>query len=99
MKTEITQSGRGLATQRERGEMSIKSSVVIAKLLSSEGFTDHVGNQVEKYWKQSVMRYQAKRKIARLEKDCALSGRVWPWGHLASGQRLGCLNGGSVCAK
>lgn len=47
----------------------IRSSVVIAKLLCSEGFTDHLGNQVEKYWKTSIMRNQAKRKIARLEKE------------------------------
>jgi hypothetical protein len=49
--------------------MSIKSSIVIAKLLGSEGFTDHVGNAVEKYWKQTIMRRQASRKIARIEKE------------------------------
>ncbi|MBZ5533064.1 MAG: hypothetical protein LAO20_16665 [Acidobacteriia bacterium] len=49
--------------------MSIKSSVVIAKLLCSEGFTDHLGNQIEKYWKTSIMRGGARRKIARLEKE------------------------------
>lgn len=47
----------------------IKSSVVIAKLLCSEGFTDHLGNQIEKYWKASIMRNQARRRIARLEKE------------------------------
>ena len=47
----------------------IKSSVVIAKLLCSEGFTDHLGNEIEKYWKTSVMRGQARRKIAKLEKE------------------------------
>lgn len=47
----------------------IKSSVVIAKLLCSEGFTDHLGNQIEKYWKTSIMRNQARRKIAKLERE------------------------------
>jgi hypothetical protein len=49
--------------------MSIRSSVVIAKLLASEGFTDFVGNAVEKYWKTCVMRNQSRRKIAKLEKE------------------------------
>jgi hypothetical protein len=30
----------------------IKSAVVIAKLLGTEGFTDFVANQVELYWKR-----------------------------------------------
>lgn len=48
---------------------SVKSSVVIAKLLGSEGFTDHVGNAIERYWKKTVMRRQASRKFARIEKE------------------------------
>jgi len=47
----------------------IKSSVVIARLLCSEGFTDHVGNKIEKYWKAQIMRNQARRRIAKLERE------------------------------
>lgn len=32
----------------------IRSAVVIARLLSTEGFTDHVANQVESYWKRAA---------------------------------------------
>jgi hypothetical protein len=49
--------------------MSIKSSMVIAKLLCSEGFTDHLGNQIEKYWKASIMLNQAARRIAKMERE------------------------------
>lgn len=48
--------------------MAIRSAVVIAKLLSTEGFTDHVGNQVEKYWRESCgLSRRQQRQIKGLE--------------------------------
>lgn len=47
----------------------IKSSVVIAKLLCSEGFTDKLGNQIEKYWKTSIMHRNRGKKIAKMERE------------------------------
>jgi hypothetical protein len=43
----------------------LNSSVAIARLLDSEGFSDHVGAMVERYWKRNIM--QA-RKAARIER-------------------------------
>jgi len=47
----------------------IKSAVVIAKLLGTEGFTDHLGNQIEKYWKnQAGLTDRQKRQLVQLDK-------------------------------
>ena len=46
----------------------INSAVVIAKLLSVEGFTDHTANQVERYWKRnSGLNKRQKSKLKRLD--------------------------------
>jgi hypothetical protein len=50
--------------------MRRKSSVVIAKLLDSEGFNDHVQNLVEKYW-LNVVSSAARKKHRRLERNIA----------------------------
>ena len=43
--------------------------MVIARLLNSEGFTDYVANQIERYWKNSSgLTDRQKQKIRRLEK-------------------------------
>jgi hypothetical protein len=47
---------------------SPKSSVVIAKLLGSEGFSEHVQNMVEKYWMRNVCR-GGRRKYRNLDKE------------------------------
>lgn len=51
-----------------------RSSVVIAKLLGSEGFSDHVANMVEKYWLRTILRGRGKAR--NLEK--AFSEQVVP---------------------
>lgn len=49
---------------------AINSSVVIAKALSSDGFTDHIAGCVEKYWKQnSGLTDRQKRSIAKLREE------------------------------
>lgn len=48
----------------------INSAVVIAKLLGTEGFSDHVANQVEKYWRgRSGLTERQQKSISRLEKE------------------------------
>lgn len=48
----------------------INSAVVIAKLLGTEGFSDHVANQVEKYWRyRSGLTERQQKSVARLEKE------------------------------
>jgi phage host-nuclease inhibitor protein Gam len=46
----------------------INSAVVIAKLLSTEGFSDHTANQVERYWKRATaLTERQKAQIERME--------------------------------
>lgn len=53
----------GPATTRKR------SAVVIARLLATEGFTDHTANVVEKYWKKkSGLTARQEKQLAQLEK-------------------------------
>ena len=55
---------------KSKSHSPLRSSVVIAKLLSSEGFTDHVANEVERYWKHSSgLTDRQQRKIEQLERD------------------------------
>lgn len=56
-----------MAERTKRSGM-IRSSVVIAKLLDSEGFNDHVQNMVERYWLHTV-HASARKKHRRLERD------------------------------
>lgn len=46
-----------------------RSAVTIAQLLGVEGYSDFVHNQVEKYWRNAIMRRNARRRIQRLEAD------------------------------
>jgi len=46
----------------------LRSAVVIAKLLDTEGFSDHVANQVEKYWLH-IVNSSARKKHRRLERN------------------------------
>lgn len=46
-----------------------KSSVIIANLLDSEGFSDHVANSVEQYWMKNICRTPAKRRVRKLDKE------------------------------
>ena len=48
----------------------LRSSVAIAKLLDSEGFSDHVGNMVERYWLR-IVSANARKKHRRLERSIA----------------------------
>lgn len=62
----------------------LRSAVVIAKHLSTEGFNDHVAGMVEKYWKQSCgLSDRQRRQIAKLEKELT---RVC--GEMPAGDRL-----------
>ena len=45
----------------------IKSSVVIAKLLDSEGFSDHVQNIVERYWMKNICTHGARKSVRKLD--------------------------------
>jgi hypothetical protein len=49
----------------------INSSVVIAKMLDSEGFSDHVANQVERYWMRNICNPRARKKYRKLDADIA----------------------------
>ncbi len=63
---------------------AIRSSVVIARLLDSEGFTDHTANQIERYWKKVArLSPRQQRQILRLEKEIASMAAG-----LTEGQRL-----------
>lgn len=48
---------------------NLRSSVFIARLLDSEGFSDFVANQVERYWKRSICDRRHLRKYGKLDKD------------------------------
>ena len=48
----------------------INSAVVIARLLSTEGFSERVANNVDKYFKKnSSLSYRQKRQLERLDKE------------------------------
>jgi len=48
----------------------VKSAVVIARLLGTEGFSDFVANQVEHYWRRrSGLTARQHRQIERLDQD------------------------------
>ncbi len=48
----------------------LNSSVVIAKLLCSEGFTPYLANQIERYWKRSSKLSKVERKnLEKLDKS------------------------------
>src|ERR1044071_5949512 len=48
----------------------VKSAVVIAKLLGTEGFTEHVANEVKRYWMhRSGLTERQQRSIVRLKKE------------------------------
>lgn len=62
----------------------VRSAAVIAKLLGAEGFSDHLANQVEYYWKhRSGLTKRQLRQIEKLEKE--LSGIA---AKLTAGERL-----------
>lgn len=47
---------------------NINSAVVIARLLGCEGFTDHLANQIERYWRRSSgLTDRQERQIVKLD--------------------------------
>src|SRR5580698_7123 len=57
----------------------INSSVVIARLLDSEGFTDYVANQVERYWRRNVAVLASdRRRMSSLDKSISDLCREMP---------------------
>ena len=48
----------------------LKSCVAIAKLLSAEGFTPHIANMIERYWKHSAgLTQRQRRQIESIERE------------------------------
>ena len=48
----------------------LRSSVIIARLLDSEGFTDYVANQIDRYWKHNAgLTERQKEKLKKVEKS------------------------------
>lgn len=48
----------------------LHSAIAIARLLSTEGFTDHVANMVEKYWLRNAgLTHRQARQIERLDDE------------------------------
>jgi hypothetical protein len=68
-----------------------RSAVVIARLLATEGFTDHTANQVERYWKEkSGLNRRQQRQISRLEDEIsALAKDLSVTQRLALGRFIG----------
>jgi hypothetical protein len=52
-----------------RNRNRIGSSVHIARLLDSEGFSDHIGNMVERYWVRNIARNRKRHR--KLDADVA----------------------------
>lgn len=69
---------------KERRKRKIKSAVAICRLLSTEGFTDHTANEVERYWRESSgLTGRQKRQIEKLERE--LTELCFP---MSVGQRM-----------
>lgn len=47
----------------------LRSSVAIARLLDSEGFSDHVENIVERYWMKNICGHGARRRYRKMDKE------------------------------
>lgn len=46
----------------------LNSAIVIARLLDTEGFTDHTANQIERYWRRNAgLTERQQQKLQRLE--------------------------------
>jgi hypothetical protein len=46
------------------------SAIIVARLLATEGFTDHTANQVERYWKRrSGLSPRQHRQLKQLETE------------------------------
>ncbi len=47
----------------------LRSSVIIARLLDSEGFTDFTANQVERYWRRNIggLTSRQKNKLKKID--------------------------------
>ena len=69
----------------------LRSAVVIGKLLSTEGFTDHVACMIEKYWKKSSgLTERQRRQMKRLETELSrICGDMPPGDRLVLGRFIG----------
>lgn len=61
----------------------LRSSVVIAQLLDSEGFSDHVANIVEKYWLKNICKGSMRKRHRKFEQDITAMCRK-----LTDGERM-----------
>lgn len=48
--------------------MPTRSAVIIARCLGTEGYSDFVHNQIEKYWKSTVMDVRREKALASTER-------------------------------
>ncbi len=73
-----------MKTRKEQPHKPLKSSVVIARLLKSDGFTDHVANQVLKYWRNAAgLTERQKRQMDGLQTELSdITGK------LTAGERM-----------
>lgn len=47
----------------------MRSAIVVAKLLKCDGFTDHTGNIIEKYWLKNICHPGGKKKYRKYERE------------------------------
>jgi hypothetical protein len=74
---------------------SNRSAAVIARLLGTEGYSDFVHNQVERYWRKTVLR-GSRRRARNLDKEFSVimqklsdADRIIVGKFIAVGYRLG----------
>lgn len=46
-----------------------RTASTIAQLLGVEGYSDHVHNQVEKYWRKVVLHLGARKRVRNLDRE------------------------------
>jgi hypothetical protein len=76
---------------KREGKRTIKSTVVLAKFLSSEGFSDHLANEIERYYKANAgLTKRQRRQIESLERSIAkLANSMEPGDRLVMGRFIG----------
>lgn len=47
----------------------VKSAAVIARALHAQGFSDAVGNMVEKYWMHNICNPRGKKRVRKLDRE------------------------------
>lgn len=55
-------------SKKDDGLKAPDSSIVILRLLDSEGYSSHASNMVKKYWKRNIMDQRRKLRVQRAER-------------------------------